>query len=261
MASKKCPKCGEDNPAEAVMCWACYTPLSGGGAVGMAGAAGISGLSASTPLAQAPVGVPPAEESVAKKDLDPKVIGVVAFVLIVGVVGFLVKSGMSPDTDIKTAEAPPDKPDDPNVTTPPVNPAPALSVAPSLASSPPPAPVPVAFSMVTSPNPKYETGTLGILVPPSAAAKAAGTATFVRDQFARNGRWTRIQLCVFTDKTTAAAFSAYQGPRGGQPLSAADYQQLSTRGVWTNTPVFLESSGKKEVVHYPSRNPNGWWGR
>lgn len=24
-----CPKCGEGNPAEAVMCWACYTPLSG----------------------------------------------------------------------------------------------------------------------------------------------------------------------------------------------------------------------------------------
>lgn len=24
-----CRKCGEDNPAEAVMCWACYTPISG----------------------------------------------------------------------------------------------------------------------------------------------------------------------------------------------------------------------------------------
>jgi len=24
---KDCPKCGEDNPEEAVMCWACYTPL------------------------------------------------------------------------------------------------------------------------------------------------------------------------------------------------------------------------------------------
>ena len=26
--TQKCPKCGEENPAEAVMCWACYTPLS-----------------------------------------------------------------------------------------------------------------------------------------------------------------------------------------------------------------------------------------
>ena len=29
MNPKKCPKCGESNPPEAVMCWACYTPLSG----------------------------------------------------------------------------------------------------------------------------------------------------------------------------------------------------------------------------------------
>lgn len=28
-----CPKCGEDNPIEAVMCWACYTPLGSGAAV------------------------------------------------------------------------------------------------------------------------------------------------------------------------------------------------------------------------------------
>lgn len=25
-----CPKCSEENPDEAVMCWACYTPLNGG---------------------------------------------------------------------------------------------------------------------------------------------------------------------------------------------------------------------------------------
>ena len=29
MSVINCPKCGEENPAEAVMCWACYTPLHG----------------------------------------------------------------------------------------------------------------------------------------------------------------------------------------------------------------------------------------
>lgn len=260
MASKKCPKCGEDNPAEAVMCWACYTPLSGNaGATGLAAAAGFAG---NTSLGQGPVGVPPVEEA-PKKGVDPKLIGVVAFLLIGGVVAFLINGGMSSGgaTD-STATASTDTPADPNVVDPPpVVAPPPLSVAPSSASAPAPAPVPVAFSMVTSPNPKYKTGTLGILVPPSKAGQADGSAKFVRDQFSRNGRWTRMQVVVFADSATAEAFRAYQGPRGGEPLSSADYQQLATQGVWTNTPAFLESSGKKEVVHYPSRNPNGWWGR
>ena len=29
METKRCPKCGEENPPEAVLCWACYTPFSG----------------------------------------------------------------------------------------------------------------------------------------------------------------------------------------------------------------------------------------
>lgn len=30
MKTQQCPKCGEENPSEAVMCWACYTPLGRG---------------------------------------------------------------------------------------------------------------------------------------------------------------------------------------------------------------------------------------
>ncbi|MBW3636833.1 MAG: hypothetical protein KY445_10280 [Armatimonadetes bacterium] len=31
MDSKICPRCGEENPSEAVMCWSCYTPLQDDG--------------------------------------------------------------------------------------------------------------------------------------------------------------------------------------------------------------------------------------
>ncbi|RYG70864.1 hypothetical protein EON80_06595 [bacterium] len=70
MASKKCPKCGEDNPAEAVMCWACYTPLSGGPAVGSMSTATAS-LAAKGPVGKGPVGVPGVEEDSGKKASIP----------------------------------------------------------------------------------------------------------------------------------------------------------------------------------------------
>lgn len=89
MASKKCPKCGEDNPAEAVMCWACYTPLSGSAPLG----AGLTGAAGTLPKgAGSPVGVPLTEEP-AKKGLDPKAIGIGAF-LLVGVIAAVMMSGM-----------------------------------------------------------------------------------------------------------------------------------------------------------------------
>ncbi|MBW3636226.1 MAG: zinc finger Ran-binding domain-containing protein [Armatimonadetes bacterium] len=263
MASKKCPKCGEDNPAEAVMCWACYTPLSGSAATtGIAGAAGLAGFGGTTSAAQAPVGVPAVEEA-PKKGVDPKLVGIVAFLLIGGVVAFLVNGGMSGGSGPVTADtALTEAPADPNAPPPPpVAAPPPLSVAPSSTTTAPPAPVPVIFTTVTAPNPKFETGVVGVLVPPAKAGQATGAAKFVRDQFSRNGSWTRMQVVVFADSATADAFRAYQGPRGGRPLDATSYQQLSTQGVWTNTLAFLESSGKKEVMHYPSRNPNGWWGR
>ncbi len=262
MASKKCPKCGEDNPAEAVMCWACYTPLSGGPAMAGAGLAGATGFAGKTSLGQGPVGVPDVGEAPSKKAVDPKLIGLVAFLLIGAVVGFLINGGMSSTAGTVTADTGTEAPADPEAPPPPpVAPPPPLSVAPSDSSAAAVAPVPVIFSTVTSPNPKFETGTVGILVPPNKSGQAASSAKFVRDQLARNGRWTRMQVVVFTDSATAEAFRAYQGPRGGQPLSANDYRQLATQGVWANTPAFLESSGKKEVVHVPSSNPNGWWGR
>ena len=268
MAQKKCPKCGEDNPAEAVMCWACYTPLSGAPAVGAgAVAAAGGGLAAKGPIGS-PLGAPSGSEGAGeKKKLDPKTIGVAAFMVVGILVAFLANGGMSGggsgEEETPAAE---DKPADPNpgggaAPTGGVAP-PPFTAAPGGGGQAPPAPIPLPFQTVVPPNPKYKTGTMGIKVTGNGAlspGQAAGFAKFARNQFARNGNWTDMQICVFSDDKTADAFKAYQGARRGAPLTNADYAQLAARGVWNNSPAFLEARGKKELVYTPSLNPSGWW--
>jgi hypothetical protein len=74
VASKKCPKCGEDNPAEAVMCWACYTPLSAAGGAPLGATAAMSaGALAQGPMGKAGSGPTPVEGEKEKKPVDPKI--------------------------------------------------------------------------------------------------------------------------------------------------------------------------------------------
>lgn len=259
MASKKCPKCSEDNPAEAVMCWACYTPLSGSPLAG-GPAASVAGR---TPGGQSPAGGLTADESETKKGVDPKLIAILAFLLVGGGVAFLVNSSMSKppeDGPIAPRKDPetPDQPFQPNTP----SQSPPLSIPSGPNTSTPPAEVPVPFTVVTSPNPKYPTGTMGILVPPTmGVVQIAGVAKFAKNQYTRNGKWGRMQIFAFSDKTSAEAWKRFQEPRRGAPMDRDDYQALATQGLWASTPVFLETSGKKEVVHYPSRNSTSWWAR
>lgn len=255
MASKQCPKCGEDNPAEAVMCWACYTPLSGAAGAGANGAASKTG---------GQPGAPVIEEAPAKKSVDPKTI-VVAALLLVGIaVAFLANSGGSkpPEEDPATNAAPQEAP---AATAPPASvAAPPLPPLLPMPAGPPPVPppdVPIRFTLITQPNARYFNCTMGILVSPTLSPlQAASAAKAAKNQLTRNnGRWNRFQIVVFADKPTAKLFKAYQRPRRGLPLGDADYRQLAVQGVWANCPVFLEAGGKKENFHYPSRNANSWW--
>jgi hypothetical protein len=206
-----------------------------------------------------------ADDAPEKKKIDPKLIGVGAFLVVGALVAFLVNGGMSGGSGEEVVAGPVSDPAaNPGVSAPPqggVAP-PAFSPAPGGGGQAPPAPVPLPFTTVVPPNPNYKTGTMGIRVTGDGAlspAKAAGFAKFARNQFARNGRWTNMQICVFNDDKTANAFKAYQAARRGAPLTNTDYTQLASRGVWTSTPVFLEARGNSEKVYFPSRNPNAWW--
>ena len=78
-AQKQCPKCGEKNPAEAVMCWACYTSLSGGAmaappasvSIPSAGVASVSAAAPdATPTTAVTAGAPASPPDVALADLS-----------------------------------------------------------------------------------------------------------------------------------------------------------------------------------------------
>jgi hypothetical protein len=262
VASKKCPKCGEDNPAEAVMCWACYTPLSGGPAVGGINTAAAA-LGAKGPIGKGPAGVPVVEEESGKKGIDPKLIGVGAFLLIAGVVAFLVNTSMSSTgstTDFTNVDPPAVDPGRPSGPSAPAGQAPpTMGTNNNQSNNTVPPPVPLQFRTVTSPNPRYATGTVGILIAADKSNQAAGFARYAKDQLARNGKWRNFQVCVFTDQGTANQFKSYQAPRKGEPLQPADFAKLASSGVWNNTPVFYESKGKVDRVLYPSKSPNGFW--
>ena len=264
MASKKCPKCGEDNPAEAVMCWACYTPLTGSAPI-----PGAMGTGAVRPGAGAATGKPgpigaPTEEEGAKKQIDPKLF-VVGGLLVLGLIVAGVMNFGGSKTDDGTLPANPDggteTPAVPNNGGGAPAPPPAPPTIPSDPNAAPVTPSALPYNVIVPPNPQYATGTMGILAtqPNISPAQAGSLAKFARNQFARNGKWTGMQIAVFSNSDAARQFAAYQAKRKGAPLKPNDYQQLG--GVWTSVPAFYESSGKRESVAYPTRNPGSWWTR
>lgn len=260
MASKKCPKCGEDNPAEAVMCWACYTPLSGSAPLG-AGLAAAATAGAMPKTVGAPIGVPQTQQP-AKKGIDPKLIGVGAFLLVGGLAALLmsglmggksgevVATGVDPTAPIDFAPSIPSGGGRPVAVAPPM-------LGGGGGGGAPPAPAPLPFKTVASPGGGFKTGTMGILV--AGNANMAGAAKFAKDQFASNGRWTNMQVAVFTDPATGDAFAKFQSARKNAPLTNAEFRELADSGVWNNTPVFLDSRGSQERIYYPSRSPQSWW--
>jgi len=267
VAQKKCPKCGEDNPAEAVMCWACYTSLSGGPA-----AAAIPG--------RPPVGKPgppgpsggAEDEGGQKKGIDPKMIGIGAGVLLLlaggGYMMFGRGGGSSDDSDDSSG----DSSSSSSNTKPASNPQPAQSQSSTPGSSTAvmpgtvtaitlPAVAPQAYTVVVSPNPSVSAATIAV-VPTSATitpVEAAGLARYAKNQLQHSGKWASMQVYVISDPGAARQFANYQAKKNGSPLATNDYSSLI--GVWANTPAECDVNGKVEQINYPAQYPESWWTR
>jgi hypothetical protein len=263
VANKKCPKCGEDNPAEAVMCWACYTPLSGAAPL-TAGAAALP----ATAGAPGQIGAPGVDVGSEKKGLDPKAIGIGAVLLVgLAVAGFVTFGMGGGTTDTGTMDTPTvvgetngggavPAPQPPAAT------GPAVPMPAPGAGAQPVAAVPLPFQTVSQPNPNSKTGTVGIIAnePNLAPAKAIGLAKAARQQYAAGGRWQNMQVAVFSNAASAKAFQTYQAGRKNAPLGPNDYQSMGA-AVWSGASAFYETVGRTEYSYYPSRNPTAWWGR
>lgn len=257
MAQKKCSKCGELNPPEAVMCWACYTPLSGGGAPSMAGMAGGGGAMRAS-----------AEATSIKKPVEPWQLGVIGFGVLVAVV-MGARSMMGGTGNITVVEAissapPTTVPDSTSPNTAPTMTTATLSggggaAAPSIVPAALPQPGKMAFTVSLPPKRGVSWATMAIVptqagTTPQAAASLAAAA---RQQLAGTGDWKGVYIYVFSDQASASKLRAFQADRDGQPLGQSDYQSLSA--IWPRTLARYEYSKGWEAIRYPATNPTGWW--
>ena len=265
MATKKCPKCGEENPAEAVMCWACYTPLAGG-------AAAVAGGGLVTPrggaAAVTPAGTAAAQEE-GKSAVDPKIFIVVGLLIGAAIIGSFT-TGIIGGGGSSAASTAPDVTQVEGGTTgemPPV-------IQPAPPQAPPQAPVfpPVQDTtgqttvvpqtkVVVPPDPRQSVGTMGIVLnsPNITPRQALALAKFQKQSFEAGGKWKGMQVVVFNNQEAAATFRKYQAQRQGAPLTATQYQELAGQGLWDNVPAYYETRGKSEFPYMPSASPKNWW--
>lgn len=255
MSQKKCPKCGEMNPAEAVMCWACYTPLTAG-----AVAAGGTAAMAATPVATA--------EDKEKKAVAPWQLGVVGVAVLLAL-GFgasqMMGGGEETDAtaDAGTVPKGPARPGGP-----PRGPSPDLStgnVTVTLgngggATTSVPITTVINYDAVSPPNPALPWGVVAI-VPKDANVNqttAAGMAQFAYQQYGGKSSFKAMQIFVFKDRQAGLEFNRYQIRRKYDVLNDDDIaSQLS---LWPRCIVRYEVNGNAPAdVRYPYLNPTGWW--
>lgn len=245
---KRCPKCGEENPPEAVMCWACYTPLSAAAAGTGAGAAKRSAASS--------VQTHDDEEHV-KPATQPWQIAVIAigliFVLFWVGKNFL-PSGSSGDT-LPPAASPGFSPGD--AAPPPVAQSSTSQSGTSSISAVTPQKLP--FTVAVAPNPNITVGTMAIVPTESniSASQAASLASFTRSQFTQMKRWNKLYIYVFRDQQSAKQFANYQRSRRGAPLTGSDYRNLTS--LWGSALACYEYNNGSEQMFTPTNNPSGWW--
>jgi hypothetical protein len=253
---KKCPKCGEMNPPEAVMCWACYTPLTGAGAVPPPGAVPAAGGRA---VGQASGG----SEDKEKTKIPAWQLGVIGAAVLVGVVfgamqfmgGSTPEEVVDPTTGTEIKKPAPPTTTTTTTTTAPGAPPPAV---PGQGGAPP---VEAPFTVIASPNTRYTAGTMAILArnPSLSPRQAAGLASFALRQLTNANKYRVLHIFVFSDSEAAQKFSDYQNAHGNQPLTPEDYASPDLQAIWPLCLARYEWANNRERVSYPSQNPGNWW--
>lgn len=260
-AQKQCPKCGEKNPAEAVMCWACYTSLTGGGtgAAALAGAGGPSLGGSSSPMT----------DSAEKKSIDPKQLAIIGVGLLVAL-GFGVKTMMGGGEESSDFPALPTSSGDTPKPQPASNPNPASVPVNGVAVPLPPvsgngggqaAPAQGYFRVVVSPNPRQKWGTAAIVPTQSKADKSAALsyAVMAKQHIDQTTRFSAVEIYVINDAGAASTLRAYQSKSKGAPLTESDYTNPALSNVWNNAILRYVWNNGKSTVTYPFENPNNFW--
>ena len=235
------------------MCWACYTPLSGG-------------VTASTSASNGPVGTMGAMDEKSRKAPIPMwQIGVLGLAVVVGL-GFLATSLMGGSTSGN--DSPTYGPiANSTVGTTTTRPSFTGSANTSPSIGAPPAVVPAApitatgevrFTMSLPPTRGIPWGTMAIVPTDGAASQdAAGLAATAARQMSRTGRWDGLDVYVFGDAEAAQRFAQHQRLTNGAALGPDDYNSM--RDLWPSALLCYQYSNGNESIRYPARNPDGWW--
>ncbi len=260
MAQKKCPKCSENNPPEAVMCWACYTPLSRASAAVAAPSAVSFKVNRDSDSPQHET----SETASVKKAVEPWQLGVIGIgVLLAVFMGGRSLMGSSSGKSVieSVSVLPPTVTPDSTSYSAPSAPA-AAPIAMTQVAVAPAKPLPpgeMAFTISVPPSREVSWATIGI-VPTQANTSpraAAALAASLRQQLLGTGNWKGFYIYVFKDQESAMRLRAHQADRAGKPLDEKSYQTL--RSVWPSALARYEYSAGWEAVRYPSANPTGWW--
>jgi len=268
VANKKCPKCGEDNPAEAVMCWACYTPLTAGAgaAMGAGARSGATTFPASGAMPHAG-GAQGGEQE--KKKTDPRLFFVGGGLLVAGLIfaftsGLIGGGGGAPPSEAgPVATDPPGTGQGPVTVIVPQSPVPIQPVVggptqPQQPTGPTIAPVPARYRVVVPPSPKYPTATLAIAPTTPGAPAGPGLAKSARQQYQKSGKWSGYQIAVFSQAEDATAFRDYMNTRRGAPLGPQQYAELTSSNAFKGASTFYTFRDNRENYYSPSTSPN-WW--
>ncbi len=247
------------------MCWACYTPLTGGGSAlasggaiapggalgGAMGAGGAPGIDEVTADASAP-----------GKGMQPWQMGVIGLgVLLVGYLAFTTlfpsDSGYStvdPVGETKMGELPPESPPGPGISDPPPQ---APPLPPPTAAPPQDTSKGAEFTVVAPPNAKQRWATVGILLSEGIDIRRASAAAAAAAQQALvGGRWGGVHVFVFSDKDAASAFRGYQRGRNGAPVNLSAIP--SRLGVSSKVLLRYElTRDGKQKLDLPSANSSG----
>ena len=265
MNQKKCPKCGESNPPEAVMCWACYTPLTGG-------AAGAGSVAAATATAGARPQTSSRPDTARDEDdnktgIAPWQIGaVVVALLLAGGFAFMLTRGSSSDSAgvvSNTGSAYP-RPDTGQVRLPGVVPrgGASSSGAMPMTNLPKTAPNQASYTVTTPPARGASWATIGIMPTTSVTPdQAKALALIARQRLSLGRSFQGVYVYVFRTRAAASTFQQFQISRGGAPLTGGDYSTLSD--IWPDTLLRYEynAGNKSEDVRQPATDGSGWWSR
>ncbi len=256
MSQKKCPKCGEMNPAEAVMCWACYTPLTGGAAaVGAGGAATMT----AAPTATA--------EKKEKTAIAPWQLGVVGVAVLLAL-GFGASQMMGGGETVEpgAVDGPVPKPPG-KVANRSSGPSPdiftgTLTLPSSGGSGGGQVKISEAldYSVAAPPNPDLPWGVVGIVPndPNVSTQRAEGMAQFAYQQFGGKTKFKAMQIFVFKNREAALQFNRFQIGNKYNVVADDDYPGMAA--LWPQCIVRYEVNGNSAPdIRHPYQRPNGWW--